>query len=549
MKRPSRDMSLALYSPELSLEDARPLPCCVYAFSIAPTNVLEDVGRIFSLSRATFSKFEIRISWAPSDRPWRIPRSWRFSKPRVRASDLGECSWAEDFVSKKLTTHLYDIRALLKEEILSAVGLSPAVVPRTQSLGMSVKASLVAKVIKKRRRDLSRLRSPQVSLSSLHLLFTPAIPSPLLGRDPIWRGPTSEPDPEVRSSGLEPDPLAIERPPPILTIEAGETSDPKGKNKSKGKKDKARSHSGSKSKGSNGEKPSEEEISTALREIEDHQKKLALAREQAQAEASRPQRPFSGTRLVPKWNISSESSILKTRAGEDSLELYHGCILPQDQFALGVMPDTKLEKIAAHDLMRREKQTIEAKTKAEYDSCIREIMVNLAKLEARVKHSEESLQASRNEVAHLTRESRESFVAGQEAGKRETLNSPEFAQKLKDARIAGARDFKNSPDFDQLVVEKAVEFEVMGFFKCQSQTFKLGGFKTDFDPSKLDPELDGNGEKAPIMEEENEDLGSHEFGFLLQDSGSTDEGVPPPGGQTHEEGDDLLDVTALLGPS
>ncbi|KAK6119084.1 hypothetical protein DH2020_047170 [Rehmannia glutinosa] len=519
-------------------------------FSITTSTRTNDRG-FFYLTSRPHSKFLTHLpsssgNWkerfifieAPPDRPWKIPRTWRFSKPRVRASDLGECSWATDFVSKKLTTHLYDIRALLKEEVLSAVGLSPAVVPRTQSLGnlethfhdyysscdcpdscflthtgMSVNASLVAKVIKEQKeRLIAAARS-----SGLALPPSPSVHS----SEPIPSAPAVLPSGEARSS--EPD------------LEAGGSSDPKGKGKSKSKKDKTRSRSGSKSKGSDG----------------------ALAREEAQAETSRPPKQFSGSRLIPKWNISPESSILKTRAGEDSLELYQGCILPQDQFALGVMPDTKLEEIAAHDLMRaanvthnltlrshhwrvrcqdaeasverleKEKQAIEAKTKAEYDSRIRQIMANLAELEARVKYSEESLQTSRGEVARLTRESRDSFIAGQEAGKREALNSPEFTQKLRDARIAGARDFKNSPIFDRLVVEKAAEFEVMGFFKCQSQIFKLGGFKTDFDPSKLDPELDGNGEKAPIVEEENEDLGDHEFDFLLPGTRFHGEEVPP----------------------
>ncbi|KAK6156716.1 hypothetical protein DH2020_010964 [Rehmannia glutinosa] len=178
-----------------------------------------------------------------------------------------------------------------------------------------------------------------------------------------------------------------------------------------------------------------------LREIEDRQSKLALTREQDHVEAARPSRQFLGTRVIPKWNISPESCILKTRAGEDSLELYQACILPQDQFSLSIMPETKLEEIAAHDFMRvprfpsyfvclhfflvfshlivffalfkaanvahnltlrihhwrvrcqeakaqahrldKEKAAIESKMKAEYDSRLKQMEVKIAELEAR----------------------------------------------------------------------------------------------------------------------------------------------------------------------
>ncbi|KAK6131286.1 hypothetical protein DH2020_034973 [Rehmannia glutinosa] len=106
--------------------------------------------------------------------------------------------------------------------------------------------------------------------------------------------------------------------------------------------------------------------------------------------------------------------------------------------------------------------------------------------------------------------------------------TPKFANQLLEVRHKGARDFKNSPIFDRHVVQKAAEFEVLGFYKCRPPR-KFGGFKPDFDPSKLDPELDGNGEKSSLEEVEEEDLGGHEFGFLLQDPNPANEEVPPQG--------------------
>ncbi|KAK6132130.1 hypothetical protein DH2020_034121 [Rehmannia glutinosa] len=238
---------------------------------------------------------------------------------------------------------------------------------------------------------------------------------------------------------------------------------------------------------------------------------------------------------------------MKTRTGEDSLELYQACILPRDQFALGALPDTRLEDIAAHDLMRaanivhnltlrghhwrirfmeaeahatrleKEKVAIEAKMRSEYETRLKTLESKLSELETRARDSEASLKLEREEVVRLAREGQESFSAGQEAGKREALNSPAFANRLIEARRKGAQDFKTSHVFDRLVVEKAAEFEVLGFYKCQSQLQKFGGFKPNFDPSKLDPELDGNGEKTSLEGVEEENLEDHEFGFLLQD--------------------------------
>ncbi|KAK6162705.1 hypothetical protein DH2020_002546 [Rehmannia glutinosa] len=399
-------------------------------------------------------------------------------------------------------------------------------------LGMSVKASLVAKVIREQKEKLiaaARLSglvlppSPSVHSSEP----TPSAPSLV----PYSEAQSSEPGHGIGSDTNEPEPLPLEHPPPILTIEA----------KKKARTEKA--------------KPSEEEISIALCEIEDRQNKLDRAREQDHVEASRPPRQFSGTRVILKWKISPESCIMKTRAGEDSLELYQACILPQDQFALTVMPDTKLEEIVAHDLMRAANVAHNLTLRSHHwriwcqDAEALAQYLEKEKVEIKLAESEESFQASQNEVARLTRESSESFAADQEAGKKEAPNSPEFAKMLKDARVSGSQDFKNSPIFDRLVMEKAAEFEVMGFCKCQSQVHKLGGFKADFYPSKLEPELDGNGEKAPVVEEESEDLEGHEFSFLLQDPDPATEGMLPPGDQAHEEGDDLLDVATLLGPT
>ncbi|KAK6121198.1 hypothetical protein DH2020_045060 [Rehmannia glutinosa] len=470
---------------------------------------------------------------------------------------------------------LIRLNVLTKEEILSLAGLSPAVVPRTQTLGMAVRSSAIAKVIKERKeRLITAARS-----SGLNIPPSPSVHSSDPGSDALLAIPLGGAhgqalSHEVQSHARDPDPLPIDNPPPMLTIEAGAASDPKDKGKGKSKKHKSRSRSGSKSKSKSSrgskqkkkkarvekEQPSEEEISAALHEIALRQKTLNEAREQTRIETSQPQREFSGTRVIPSWNISPESSIMKTRMGEDSLELYQVCILPHNQFALGSMPETRLEDIAAHDLMRaanivhnltlrghhwrvhfmeaearatrleKEKTVIEANVRSKYETLLKSIESKLFEFETRARDSETSLK-----------------LAQEEAGKREALNSPDFVNRLLEARHKGAHDFKTSPIFDRLVVEKAAEFEVLGFYKCQSQLQKFGDFKPDFDPSKLDPELDGNGEQPFLEGVEEENIEGHEFGFLLQDSDPAAEEVPPQDeGAGVVEGDDLLDVASLL---
>ncbi|KAK6160312.1 hypothetical protein DH2020_003693 [Rehmannia glutinosa] len=224
--------------------------------------------------------------------------------------------------------------------------------------------------------------------------FTPNDPSSATPTVPLGGSQDGEPIAVAQAPTHDLHPLVTESPQPLLAIEAGEAIDPKGKgkskSKSKSKKNKDRSRL-AKSKGSGGskqkkkvrvekEKPTDEEISVALAAIASRQKKLLEAREQVRVETSRPQPEFSGTRLIPSWNISPESSILKTRVGEDSLELYQGCSRPWIEFSFarcckcGAQLDTSESPLAGALPMpspctrrlEREKITIEAKIKSEY---------------------------------------------------------------------------------------------------------------------------------------------------------------------------------------
>ncbi|KAK4425316.1 hypothetical protein Salat_1725600 [Sesamum alatum] len=57
-------------------------------------------------------------------------------------------------------------------------------------------------------------------------------------------------------------------------------------------------------------------------------------RKGARTELQTPKCVFAemeGEKLVPDWVISTQSSVLKTHVGQDSWELYKGCLLPRDQ--------------------------------------------------------------------------------------------------------------------------------------------------------------------------------------------------------------------------
>ncbi|KAK6115241.1 hypothetical protein DH2020_007510 [Rehmannia glutinosa] len=154
---------------------------------------------------------------------------------------------------------------------------------------------------------------------------------------------------------------------------------------------------------------------------------------------------------------------MKTRTGEDSLELYQACILPHDQITLGVMSDTRLEDITTHDLMRaanivhnltlrghhwrvrfmeaedratrfeKEKVAIEAKTKSKYEPRIKLVESKLSEFEIRAKNSEASLKVAHYGVDRLTAKVNKALVLDKRS-KRKAFNSPEFANQPLGAR-------------------------------------------------------------------------------------------------------------------
>ncbi|KAL2251338.1 UNVERIFIED_CONTAM: hypothetical protein Sindi_2256100 [Sesamum indicum] len=213
---------------------------------------------------------------------------------------------------------------------------------------------------------------------------------------------------------------------------------------------------------------------------------------------------LEGDKWIPDWQISPQSSIFKTRSGQDSWELYDASCLPRDQAALLQISFTRMEEYCAHSLVQEE-----------------EWLRQRSSMEARIKELEDQMAS---EVSKATATGKEiGFEAGHATGKiagaiegREAyLNSEEFANRVREIRLNGARDFLKAPTFDSAVEIKAADYLMQGFNRCKSQVTLLNGFAPDFDVSRLDPGLDAN--LQPFPDEDTPTADDDEFAVLLEE--------------------------------
>ncbi|KAL3652430.1 hypothetical protein CASFOL_002111 [Castilleja foliolosa] len=100
---------------------------------------------------------------SPGNNPWRVPNRWNNDTRYPRISVLKSPSWGHDFISNQLTMTFYESSKILKEDVLVLAGLSPAPIKTNQSLGMAVRASMVAKAMREQKDALmSRYQRPVV---------------------------------------------------------------------------------------------------------------------------------------------------------------------------------------------------------------------------------------------------------------------------------------------------------------------------------------------------------------------------------------------------
>ncbi|KAL2252520.1 UNVERIFIED_CONTAM: hypothetical protein Sindi_0046700 [Sesamum indicum] len=181
---------------------------------------------------------------------------------------------------------------------------------------------------------------------------------------------------------------------------------------------------------------------------------------------------MEGEKLVPDWKISTHGSVLHTRAGQDSWELYDSCCLPRDQAAILKTPHTPLEEHYVHSLMQA----------AAFG---RALSLKCTGFHRKQVLSDRKIHDLKKKVSEAI--AREKDLENQQA----TL----------EARVA--------------IEIKAANFLNEDFEKYSAQVNKLNGFMDGFDQNKLNSSLDANFE--PYPEEEAQDTPEDEIVVQIED--------------------------------
>ncbi|KAL2230217.1 UNVERIFIED_CONTAM: hypothetical protein Sindi_1616100 [Sesamum indicum] len=266
----------------------------------------------------------------------------------------------------------------------------------------------------------------------------------------------------------------------------------------------------------------------------------------ARSELRGPDHPVAqmeGEKWVPDWQISPNSSVFRTRSGQDSWELYDANCLPLDQAALLQTSFTRMEEHCAHSLVQASNFVRGLSLKCAgfrhnqmaAERIIRDLRAQLASFsskeeewsksmstqEARIKELEAQVVSEASKAA--AEGEKRGFDAGHAAGKvvgiaegREIfLKSEEFNQQVRGIRLQGVRDFLKTPTFDSAVEIKAADYLLQGFDRCKSQISRLQGFAPNFDISRLNPSLDAN--LQPLPEEDDTPSENDEFSVLVDE--------------------------------
>ncbi|KAL2226712.1 UNVERIFIED_CONTAM: hypothetical protein Sindi_2029900 [Sesamum indicum] len=235
---------------------------------------------------------------------------------------------------------------------------------------------------------------------------------------------------------------------------------------------------------------------------------------------------LKGDRLVPKWNISTSSSVIFTEPGEDSWDIYDSGILPRDQGSLVMNTPTRIEEYGAHALMqeatflrglsmkctsyRWNHMVSDKKVKdlspqlAERDRMDRVHVEEMQTLAEKIQKLKDQLSAAdkAKEIA-LSEGRKEGFEAGREVelveghkqgleeGKAGGITLEEHHQAMTSSRIPTVRNFLKSDMFKTVVEIKSADFFTKGYKTCEAQLEKLGGFSESFDRSQMDITLNG----------------------------------------------------------
>ncbi|KAL2226897.1 UNVERIFIED_CONTAM: hypothetical protein Sindi_2048400 [Sesamum indicum] len=462
----------------------------------------------------------------PPGQRWPFTLKWSVEKPEPVTEGEG----LDGDLINSLTSNPFFPKKLLTKEVFCLARLSRASVPITGSLENKVMLGRLTKhaQVRHERADLRRTETPID-----------------IGTE------------EVQAHDLPPARGASPSLEMVGSLVEGGAAGP-----SRPRKRKHRSPPKSKPGGPHIHRRSEEEFAAAraaedenlksLREVEEWEvSAFAAHRTDSQKSAE-----LTGARLAPHWKVSDHSTILNSEAGQESYEIYRHTSLPRDQAALLSYPYPRLEQHGAHALAQASafmrslslKCTVQRKRRLEAQEKYREIRNDCrakekewveerqrleeakARLEAEVAQMKEVAEAHGAKVARAREEGQMSgFSAGQEAGlvqgriegREDFLNSTEFVDRVRSARLDGARDFLKTPVFDTAVEIKASIYMTQGFNKCKAQVINLNAFAEGFDQNKLNPFVDENFQ--PYPEEPSPQIEGTEFASLMDEVEALDE--------------------------
>ncbi|PIN19244.1 hypothetical protein CDL12_08076 [Handroanthus impetiginosus] len=292
-----------------------------------------------------------------------------------------------------------------------------------------------------------------------------------------------------------------------------------------------------------------------------HKKSLEEARRGFETSNAYFEVDFSWPSIAPPWKILENSSMVHSRPGEASFELYKGIQLPRDHVALSSVNMGRLEELGAHSLIRAtsyfhqmslqcagwmdafysrevevnklkdQKTELEDKLKSIQDSWDQETASNREKLLG----YERQIYELQQKYQQLVFEKEETYERGQADGKKNFLKSSEYVSAIKQARLDGARDFMNSQTFQALVDEKAAEYGFLAFMKCQAQIEHLSGFKDGFDVGQLDVTKTADLRDYVPDEDVGASTVEDEFATLLPREAAAEEDARSPKDDTDEE--------------
>ncbi|KAG8370285.1 hypothetical protein BUALT_Bualt14G0101100 [Buddleja alternifolia] len=492
---------------------------------------------------------------SPPELPWQVPYEWRRSKPKLLS--VGDVTWGPDFIEDFLTLTWFDAKRLLSEEVLRLAEISPVTIPLTQSLDMAARDAMVANKMREESERLLALgrsrRAPVLRSPHSNLLMPPPSDFPR-GSAPPDSGSSQTLKNIDRGSG--PSDLGYSSRERVVTEKRGLHETGKGPDsgskvkKSQKRKDDVfedrdevkKTRSDSKGKAPEGSlvlPDKKAEVSPRSIEI------LHKWYDDSRARFRGPRAPDGGSAVSPysepkgapysvDWSLTNSSSLLDSRPGETSYELYKSLILPKDEAALFPLDYFQVEDRSAHHLMlaslhlrqltlkcaywHHEFRTVDKRLRAfesdrsNFPTLKRKLEADnakiLATLEVTLKREEEkvgvlaeaqarvsSLELDLEEVKHkfaamtslLEEEKQKAYARGRQEEQAYFFQSSTYHDLEKRLKMEGAQEFQRSSEFDNILLSKAAEDTYLGFIKCQDQFVALDGVKDGFDLSTLKP--------------------------------------------------------------